>query len=432
MVRDTIFALSSGALPAGIAVVRISGPKAHEALATLCKSVPVPRTAVKRVIHAADGNVIDEALVLVFSAPLSFTGEDCVEIHTHGSRAVAAALYGALSRIPGLRLADAGEFSRRAFENGKLDLVEIEGLADLLQAETEMQRRLAIEQGLGRQSALYSDWSKRLTYARAMIEAELDFADEEDIPGSVSDRTWAAIASLKQEIDDHLATAAAGEIIRDGFKVVIAGPPNAGKSSLLNRIGQRDIAIVTDIAGTTRDILTVDVDLDGYLVRFFDTAGLHESEDTVEREGIRRAKDAARSADLLLLLSPIDSGPQHFSDVLSTDMIRVGTKADIFGESGRFDICISTETGDGIDALKALIAGRVATRWQGGLSPVRERQRIWLGDASHLLQEALEGSELDLRAESLRAAAASIGRITGRVDAEHLLDVIFGEFCIGK
>jgi tRNA modification GTPase len=429
--NDTIYANSSGALPAGVAVIRISGTLAFEAARVLAGDLPIGRKAVLRTIRSRNGSIIDQALVLVFPSPNSFTGEDCVEIHVHGSRAVVSAVYRELDAI-GLRLAEAGEFSRRAFENGKLDLVEVEGLADLIAAETEMQRRLAVEQGFGGQSALYMEWAERLTHARALIEAELDFADEDDVPGSVSDRVWAEVADLHLEIGKHIASAKAGEIIRDGYKVVIAGPPNAGKSSLLNALAKRDVAIVTEIAGTTRDILHVDVDMDGYLVRFFDTAGLRESEDRVEQEGVRRARIAIEQADLVLQLEEIDSDSKQILDRVTSEILRVGTKADIHRASAVYDLNISSETGDGLDELRAMILEKLRATWSGSLVPNRQRHLQYLKEASNFIEEALNGRELDLRAESLRAAASSLGRITGRVDVEELLDVIFSQFCIGK
>ncbi|CDN56302.1 TRNA modification GTPase MnmE [Neorhizobium galegae bv. officinalis bv. officinalis str. HAMBI 1141] len=429
--NDTIFALSSGTLPAGVAVIRLSGPQAFDAAVALAGELSADRKAGLRTIRSRNGLVIDHALVLAFAGPNSFTGEDCVEMHLHGSRAVVSAVYQELEAI-GLRLADAGEFSRRAFENGKLDLVEVEGLADLIAAETEMQRRLAVEQGFGGQSALYVGWAERLTRARALIEAELDFADEDDVPGSVSDRVWTEVGDLYFEIEGHIASAKAGEIIRDGYKVVIAGPPNAGKSSLLNALAKRDVAIVTEIAGTTRDLLHVDIDMEGYLVRFFDTAGLRESEDRVEQEGVRRARIAIEQADLVLQLEEIDSDSKQTYDSVKAEVLRIGTKVDMHRPSAGYDLAISSETGDGLEELRSRILLELKETWSGSLVPNRQRHLQYLKEASHFIAEALNGQELDLRAESLRAAASSLGRITGRVDVEQLLDVIFSQFCIGK
>ena len=429
---DTIFALSSGALPAGLAVIRLSGNQAFTAAETLAGRLATDRKASLRTIRGRNGAIIDQGLVVGFPGPNSFTGEDCVELHVHGSRAVVAALILELEQIDGLRLAEAGEFSRRAFENGKLDLVEIEGLADLISAETEMQRRLAVEQSFGGQSALYIDWAERLTRSRALIEAELDFADEDDVPGSVSERVWSEVGQIYLELLQHLETAKSGEIIRDGYKIVIAGPPNAGKSSLLNALANRDVAIVTERAGTTRDILHVDLDMSGYLVRFFDTAGLRESDDIVEVEGIRRARVAIEQADMILSLIEIDSPALQNDEFSHANVLTVGTKLDAHAPSDDFDLCISTKTGDGLELLRETILRKITALWTGSLVPNRARQVDALKDASNFIAEALNGTELDLRAESLRAAASALGRITGRVDVEQLLDVIFSQFCIGK
>ena len=428
---DTIFALSSGSLPAGVAVLRISGPAAFPALMRLIGGrQPPPREAALRRILDREEQLIDEALVLTFPAPHSFTGEDVVELQLHGSRAVVNAVYSQLAALPGLRLAEAGEFSRRAFENGRLDLVEAEGLAELIVAETEMQRRLAVEQSFGRQSRLYDDWARRLTHARAMIEAELDFADEDDVPGSVGERVTADIAAVRTELEKHLEAAKGGEIIRDGFKVAIVGPPNSGKSSLLNYLAQRDVAIVTDLAGTTRDVLHVDLDLDGYLVRVFDTAGIRESSDVIEQEGVRRARQLINTADLVLYLEEIGWEPSQVP--LAPNALRVGTKLDIQPRAPSYDICLSTVTGEGVGSLRKSIVSRIQSAWDGSAAPMRGRQVALLQDTSLHLRSALEETELELRAEHLRRAGTALGRITGQVDVEQLLDVIFSQFCIGK
>ena len=435
---DTIYALSSGALPSGVAVLRISGPQAFAACRSLAGRIPAPRQAQLLTIRNRNDMILDKALVLAFAGPHSFTGEDCVEFQCHGGKAVVRSILAALAELPGLRHAESGEFSRRAFENGKLDLVEIEGLADLIVAETEMQRRLAIEQSSGGLSELYSGWAERLTRARALIEAELDFADEDDVPGSVASMVWADVARLAGEIERHLAGARAGEIIRDGFRIVIAGPPNAGKSSLMNAFAKRDVAIVTDIAGTTRDVLHVDLDMNGYAVRLYDTAGLRETDEVVEREGIRRAHDTISAADLVLYLQEIGSidAPRPAFDA---PCLAIGTKLDRHTDSAarlRYDLCISVQSGDGMDALLERIEGEIADRVAGQSLAIPSRIR----HVGHF-QEALmhinvalvaEGDGLDLRAEELRLAATHLGRITGRVDVENMLDIIFSEFCIGK
>ncbi|MFS8148802.1 tRNA uridine-5-carboxymethylaminomethyl(34) synthesis GTPase MnmE [Rhizobium sp. BR 249] len=434
---DTIYALSSGSPPSGVSVVRISGPATRDVLMALVGSVPVDRIAAYRTIRTRNKEPIDRGLVLFFPAPNSFTGEDVAELQIHGSKAVLAALFQALEGIPGVRLAVEGEFSRRAFENGKLDLVEVEGLADLIGAETEMQRRLAVEHSAGGLSAIYDSWAERLTRARALIEAELDFPDEDDVPGSVSDIVWADMEKLRGDIEQHLSAASAGEIIRDGFRVVIAGAPNAGKSSLLNALARRDVAIVTDIAGTTRDVLQVELDINGYLVKLYDTAGLRDADDRVEMEGVRRARVALRDADLVLLLIDM-TNPQIPADLEPTSPhVSVGTKKDLIDIApGQYDLQISTATGDGLLELRQLIGAIVAERF-GGLSmaiPSRQRHKDSLAKCLAALDMAISQIDVDLelRTEQLRIAADYLGRITGRVDVEQLLGVIFSEFCIGK
>ena len=437
MSNDTIYALSSGALPSGVSVIRISGPLTRDILVSLVGSVSPERYASYRTIRTRNKQPIDSGLVLFFSGPHSFTGEDVAELQIHGSKAVLAALFHALDDIPGVRMAVEGEFSRRAFENGKLDLVEVEGLADLIGAETEMQRRLAVEQNAGGLSAIYDSWAERLTRARALIEAELDFPEEDDVPGSVSDSIWADMEKLRDDIEHHLEAASAGEVIRDGFKVVIAGAPNAGKSSLLNALARRDVAIVTEIAGTTRDVLQVDLDIDGYLVKLYDTAGLREADERVEIEGVRRARIALRDADLVLLL--VDMADPEIPDDLeqASPHVTVGTKKDLIGISvNKYDLQISTTTGDGLPELRRLIGNIVAERFSG-LSlaiPSRQRHKDSVAKCLHALDAAISDTDIDLelRTEQLRIAAEYLGRITGRVDVEHLLGVIFSEFCIGK
>ncbi|NLS01195.1 tRNA uridine-5-carboxymethylaminomethyl(34) synthesis GTPase MnmE [Rhizobium sp. P38BS-XIX] len=435
--NDTIYALSSGGLPSGVAVVRISGPQALDATKVLCGSLPAPRTASLRTIRTRNGLVLDRGLILVFQGPASFTGEDCTEIHVHGGKAVVAALLAELESLDGCRLAENGEFSRRALENGKMDLVEVEGLADLIASETEMQRRLAVEHSAGGLSLLYNGWADRLTRARALIEAELDFADEDDVPGSVSDLVWNDMASLRTELTDHLAGADFGEIIRDGLKVVIAGPPNAGKSSLMNMLSRREVAIVTDIAGTTRDVLHVDLNIEGYAVKLYDTAGLRETDEVVEREGIRRALKTVADADIVLSLAEVGDRAQAEFPGFDGRVIKVGTKADLHVmTTGDYDLRISSRTGAGLADFHAMLVDDLRER-SASLTlalPSRLRHRALLSESLKALTSALEwkSSGLDIRAEYLRQSGNSLGRITGRVDVEDLLDVIFSEFCIGK
>jgi len=436
--RDTIFALSSGGLPSGVAVVRLSGPQALAVAEVLAGTMPSARQASLRWIRRRNGDRIDQGLVLVFPAPASFTGEDCVEFQLHGGRAVVAALLQELAGFDGLRHAEAGEFSRRAFDNGRLDLVEIEGLADLIAADTEMQRKLALEQSSGTLSALYADWGERLTRIRALIEAELDFPDEDDVPGAVSDQLWPRLSELVGEMNRHLSGARASEIVRDGFRIAIVGAPNAGKSSLLNALAQRDVAIVTDVAGTTRDVLGIDLDIGGYLVHLMDTAGIRETEDIVEQEGVRRAFRSIDQADLVLLLqSPgIDMGERL---PIGKRILTIHSKADLLDAATprRRDILyLSSKTGQGFDSLTKRISEEIesGTASVGGLGPARKRQADYLRRAVSDIESCLTSQtmSLELKAEYLRLAAHGLGKITGKVDVEDLLDVIFSEFCIGK
>ena len=298
---DTIVALSSGRLPSGIAIVRISGPQTRFAVETIAGALPEPRRATFSRLRTPLGETIDSGLLLFFPGPGSFTGEDLAEFQVHGGKAVVAALLQALTSLPGIRHAEAGEFTRRAFLNGKLDLIESEALADLISSETEAQRRLAVSNASGAQSGLYAGWRRRIIHAMAMIEAELDFSDEADIPGSVADQVWADVLALRQEIEDHVKGYHQAEIIRDGYDVVIVGAPNAGKSSLLNALAQRDAAIVSDEPGTTRDLVELSLDLNGVKVRLTDTAGIRDAAGKVEAIGIERALGRAKSADLVLV-----------------------------------------------------------------------------------------------------------------------------------
>ncbi len=430
MTQATIFALSSGQPPAGVAVIRISGPATIAVLTEIAGTLPMPRQASLRTIRNRNGEILDQGLVLYFQAPHSFTGEDCAELQVHGSRAVVNAVAETL-RAFDLRPAEAGEFARRAFEHGRLDLVEVEGLSDLVSAETEMQRKLALQTGMGALSAQYSGWAERLTYARAMIEAELDFADEEDVPVSAADLISVDLADLMVEMSAVSASAKSAEIIRNGFKVAIIGAPNAGKSSLLNAMAKREVAIVTDIAGTTRDVLTVELDMEGYLVRLYDTAGIREAEDIVEREGIQRARAAARSADMILYLREAGSDPLVYEDY-AVSYLEVETKADLYPNENGDAVRISSITGEGLDRVHCAIVDMARKTWHAGLPASNDRHREHIALASKFIQNALDEPRLELKADALRAAGNELGRITGRVDVEDLLDVIFSKFCIGK
>lgn len=438
---DTIFALSSGRPPSGVAVIRLSGPHVRAALQAIVGGVPPARAATLRAFRAEDGSVIDRGLALFFPGPASFTGEDCAEFQLHGGRAVVEGILGALTGMNGFRPAEAGEFTRRAFLNGKMDLVEAEALADLIAAETEAQRRFAVASAHGAQSALYAGWRKRILHGRAMIEAELDFADEADVLGSVSGRVWADMAALAGEIERHVAGFHRAEIIREGFSVVIAGAPNAGKSSLLNALAKRDVAIVTDEPGTTRDLVHVALDLDGVKVNVTDTAGIREDAGNVEAIGIERALASMRAADLVLHLEDLGFPAELVLPETSAEVLRVGSKADLGIRSagahdGAFDLEISTATGAGIVQLVGIIASKAkaaAGDVDDALIPARMRHVALLRRAGACLADSLvEGSALELRAEALRLAGEAFGRIAGTMDVEEVLGVIFSEFCIGK
>jgi tRNA modification GTPase len=434
---ETIFALSSGGLPSGVAVVRLSGALAFQAASALVGDLPPPQRTSLRTIRTRNGLALDKGLVIVFRAPNSFTGEDCVEFQIHGGKALISALMAELSTFEGCRLAEHGEFSRRALENGKLDLLEIEGLADLIAAETEMQRRLAIEQSSGGLSLMYRSWADRITRARALIEAELDFADEDDVPGFVSAPVWIEMATVLRELRSHLAGAAYGEIVRDGLKIVIAGAPNSGKSSLLNALAARDVAIVTDIAGTTRDILQVDLNIDGFAVRLFDTAGIRNTEEVVEIEGIRRALKAIGDADIVLSLAENGQQAEQNYAGFSGTVIRVGTKVDLLSAVRcNYDLQLSSKTGIGLAELRDRIVVELSNLNPGHslALPSRLRHRELIAEATEHLNSAVSDVDagLDVRAEFLRLASQSLGRITGHVGVEDLLEIIFSEFCIGK
>lgn len=434
--RDTIFALSSGSLPSGVAVIRLSGPGTEAALKAMAGSLPTPRQLGLRTLAAPDGEFLDRGLVVCFPGPLSFTGEDCGEVHAHGGRAVIAAILKTLGDMHGLRPAEAGEFTRRAFLHGKLDLTRAEGLADLIEAETEAERRLAAATSGGVLQGLYSHWRRQLIEARAMLEADLDFSDESDVPGSVADQAGPRISAMLQDIRGHISGFRAAEMIRDGYRVVIIGAPNAGKSSLLNKLAGREAAIVTDIPGTTRDVIQVTLDLGGYRVHLSDTAGIRHSEDAVEQLGVAKARERAGQADLLLLLS---DGLTPMPDVTSAaPAISVRTKIDVpEGLDGKaFDHAISVVDGRGIEALVEEISKRAALTMDVGdrAVPTRQRHVDLLNRCAGALERALrlEPDQTEMVAEELRHAADALGRITGAIDVEDVLSSIFSSFCIGK
>jgi len=423
-----------------VAIVRLSGGRVRFGLETLIDSIPEPRKATLRSVRDRSGEIIDRGLVLFIPGPASFTGEDMAEFHVHGGRAVVAALLAELETLPGFRPADPGEFTRRAFANQRMDLTQVEGLADLILAETEAQRRQALRQADGALGRLYDGWREQLIRARALIEAELDFPDEDDVPGSVSVQAWEIVAAIEKEMVNHMADRR-GERLRDGAEIVILGPPNAGKSSLLNAIARRDVAIVTAEPGTTRDLIEVKLDLGGYPVTLVDTAGLREAEGAIEREGIRRAEERASRADLVLWLSDV-TGPDLGRPPLP-GALRVATKIDLIDSASErsrivagYNAAVSSSTGEGINDLLKLLTGRIATELVPDESALftRSRHRASVAACLAAIQSASADRRLpvEIRTEDLRRASDSLGRITGRIDVEDLLDVIFRDFCIGK
>lgn len=443
MAGDTIFALSGGRPPAAIAVVRMSGPLAKRALEALGGRCPAPRVATFATLRNVHGAAIDDALMLYFPEPNSATGEDVAELQVHGSRAVLAAIFEELGRI-GLRPAEPGEFTRRAFENGKLDLTEAEGLDDLIHADTEAQRRQALRQFKGLLGRRASDWRERIIEASALVEAGIDFADEGDVPEDLVAPARQRIAELREEIDTALAASARGERLREGLVVAITGPPNAGKSTLLNRLARREAAIVSPYAGTTRDVIEVHLDLGGYPVVLLDTAGIRDTRDPVEEEGVRRARERAADADLVLWLTgpmadtalPPGAAPDSTWLVINKiDLLGAGAPAPT-AKADRRTFAISAEHGQGVAELTAALGQQAADYFATGESAVvtRARQRGLLETAAAALARATAvapGAD-EILAEELRAAAQALGRLLGKVDIEDILAKIFNDFCIGK
>ncbi len=449
MAGETIYALSSAPGKAGVAVVRVSGPEAFASLQKFTRSInnPFPREALFRALHdPADGTIIDRALILPFKAPQSFTGEDVVEYQVHGSPAVLEILFSVLSACANHRMADHGEFTRRAFENGKMDLTEAEAVADLIDAQTQMQRHQALAQMDGALSKLYEGWRTRLIRAMAYIEAVIDFPDE-DIPDSETQKVLPDLQSLIAEIDAHLNDNRRGERLRDGIQIAIVGAPNAGKSSLLNALARRDVAIVSPMAGTTRDVIEVHLDLSGYPVILADTAGLRPEDVTddgghgsVESEGIRRALARARDADIRVLV--FDGTEKelnaHTLALADENSITVFTKSDLAchaRSTGDGSIRLSSTSGENIDSFIALLTQKIKSNFAAARetpSLTRARHRAALEDCLARLREGTTARLPELMAEDVRMAARGLGRITGRVDVEDLLDVIFRDFCIGK
>ncbi len=449
--EQTIFALSSGALPAGVAVLRVSGAAAGDCLDALAGSRPPPRKArLTPLHHPASGDLLDQALVIWFPGPESFTGEDVAEFHLHGGRAVVQAVSEALTVLPGLSPAEPGEFSRRAFEHGKFDLTQAEGIADLVAAETDVQRRQALRQTAGALGALYEEWRQRLVRLLAYVEADIDFAEEGDMPQDLASAVTVELAELGTEITRHLDDGHRGERLRDGIYVVIVGPTNVGKSSLLNALAQREAAIVSATAGTTRDVVEVHLNIAGYPVIVADTAGLREAADEIESEGVRRALQRADDADLRIVLLDAQTWPEIEPGVLAVideRAIVAVNKTDLVGRMtggavgvGQFHP-VSVWTGAGMEELVEAIEGAIRSRFAVAAAPglTRMRHREALQDCLAALERFLRSSDRgtdtvvpELAAEDVRLAMRSLGRITGRVDVEDLLDIVFREFCIGK
>ena len=441
---STIFALSSAPGRAAVAVFRISGPAARDALARIAGlPAPAPRRAVRALLREpATGEVLDEAIAIWFPGPASYTGEDMAELQVHGGRAVIEAVGLALGRLDGLVPAEPGAFTRRAFLAGKLDLTRIEAIADLIAAETEAQRRQAQRQAGGALAALYDRWREELVRALAHLEAAIDFPDE-DLPDSISEAAARAIDRLAAAIDRHLADDRRGERLRDGVSIAILGPPNVGKSSLLNHLAGRDAAIVSPYAGTTRDVIEVHLDLGGYPAIVADTAGLRPPGDAVEAMGIARARARAEAADITVVLleaGRLDDIDPVLAARIDADAIVAANKTDLAPVApgtvigGRPVRPISVRTGAGLDDLVAALAEAVAGKAALGADPgpTRMRHRLALEACRESLDRARGAGEAALQAEDLRVALFALGRITGRVDVEDLLDVIFRDFCIGK
>jgi tRNA modification GTPase len=431
---DTIFAPATGFGRAAVAVIRISGPQASALLHAIAGNLPEPRRlSLRRLRDPRSGEALDQALVAWMPGPNSFSGEDQAELHLHGSLAVRVAVLRALSDFDGCRAAEPGEFTRRAFLNGRMDLSSVEGLADLIDAETEAQRRQAFRQLEGALGSLVERWRERLLAALARLEAALDFSDEGDVPAHLETEAGAMLGDLRREIATTLADAHRGERLREGFVVVLAGPPNAGKSTLLNALAKRDVAIVSPLPGTTRDAIEVRCDLGGLPVTFVDTAGLRASVDPIEQAGMQRTRARLGTADLTLWLVAPDA---HDTAPAGAAVVTVATKADLSCEAADAELPVSAVTGAGLEALLRRIEKEAQTvLGQGDSVVTRERHRAALTRADAALQraaEALDAGQSELAAEDARLALRAIGEITGRVDVEHVLDRLFASFCIGK
>ncbi|CAB4470703.1 tRNA modification GTPase TrmE [Rhizophagus irregularis] len=464
--NDTIYALSTAQGKAGIAIIRVSGPNASQAAIKMTSKQLIPRKVTrKKISHPKTGEIIDHGLILWFPGPNSYTGEDTVEFHIHGGTSVVRGILDALGCIENFRHAEAGEFTRRAFYNDKYDLTEIEGLADLLNAETEAQRRQALRQAQGGLKILYENWRKQLIENTAFLEAIIDFGEDENIEDGVLERVTENIRILKSKISEHLNDNRRGEILRDGIHVTILGPPNAGKSSFLNYLAQRRAAIVSPIPGTTRDIIEISLNFGGYPIIISDTAGLRPSNDVIEIEGISRAKDRIKTADIKILIlssleimNSIKCDNNYFYDISSIirDTVDVDTylvlnKCDLIEHkpdlsklkeislkyiSTNYIWCLSCLTGEGFDEFQKSFINSLKKKYDSSTSQValitQARHREHLRDCLKALENFLVLNDIVLAAEELRFATHALGKITGRVDVEEILGVIFQQFCIGK
>ncbi|MGN1091103.1 MAG: tRNA uridine-5-carboxymethylaminomethyl(34) synthesis GTPase MnmE [Alphaproteobacteria bacterium] len=438
MNNDTIFALSSAAGQAGVAVIRVSGSETLTVYNALTgKENPKERYLQCNYILDKDKTQIDQAMTVYFKAPKSFTGEDVLEIHCHGSRAVIEKILSVLSEIKGCRMAERGEFTRRAVYHNKMDLTSAEGLIDLISSDTQQQRQWALRQMGGELQRLYDSWRQILVHNRAYLEAFIDFPEEE-IPPQKMNEIEQEIQDLIFKIQKHLDDKNRGQALKNGFQIAIVGAPNVGKSSLLNYLSQKDAAIVSDTAGTTRDVVEVHMDIDGYPVVVSDTAGLHETAEEIEKEGIRRALVKAKEADLLLVLADAKNAPSL--DEATKDMLKyenallIWNKSDLVENKKAEGLFICAKTGQGVDVLQETISEKVKDKMSANDTPMitRVRYKVALNDCLNALKRFLKVQEIELKAEELRTASTALGKITGVVSTEELLDVIFSSFCIGK
>lgn len=437
-VNDTIFSLSSGAGLAGISVIRISGPKAENSIVEMCaKAVPAASAVLRKIFHPQSKELLDQGLVIWKPGPGTFTGESIVEFQIHGGIASVRSVLDGLSQLADFRQAEAGEFSRRAFVNGRLDLVEIEGLSDLIHAQTEAQRKQALNQTDGKASKEFGQWREILIQALAYIEASIDFVEEEDVSEDILKNLQNDLILLRNNMKKRLSEGLKGATIRDGVKVVLVGEPNVGKSSILNYLAKREVAIVSDIPGTTRDVLEVSLDLKGVPVFISDTAGLRKfTDDEIEKTGMLRTRQKSKEADLVIWVGEAGKAPDLRLLEVDTQLITVWNKIDIVETVPYEGLAVSAKTGTGMDNLIELLTRFVEENFSSREPAllIRDRQISSVKACVAAIDDALKTDvvDLELMAESLRQAADQLSRLVGRVDVEDLLDVIFRDFCVGK